>query len=41
MSGPSPVDDALAALDVANLTPLQAITELYRLQGLAGQGDDE
>jgi DNA mismatch repair protein MutS len=41
MSGLSPVDDALAALDVANLTPLQAITELYRLQGLAGQGDDE
>ena len=39
MSGPTPVDLALGSLDVANLTPLQAITELYRLQELAGLGD--
>jgi DNA mismatch repair protein MutS len=40
MSGPSPVDDALAEIDVSNLTPLQAITELYRLQGLSGADRD-
>ena len=39
MPGPTPVDLALGSLDVANLTPLQAITELYRLQELAGLGD--
>jgi len=39
LSGPSPVDDALAEIDVSNLTPLQAITELYRLQEMAGRDD--
>ncbi|MDP6823251.1 MAG: DNA mismatch repair protein MutS [Dehalococcoidia bacterium] len=36
MSGPSRVEGELAQIDVANLTPLQAITELYRLQEMAG-----
>jgi DNA mismatch repair protein MutS len=39
LSGSSPVDDALAEIDVSNLTPLQAITELYRLQEMAGRDD--
>ncbi len=37
LSGASPVNDALAEIDVSNLTPLQAITELYRLQEMAGR----
>jgi len=41
MSGPSPVDDALAEIDVSNLTPLQAITELYRLQEMAGRDGED
>ncbi|MDP7160993.1 MAG: DNA mismatch repair protein MutS [Dehalococcoidia bacterium] len=42
MSGPSPVEGALARIDVPNLTPLQAITELYRLQEMAeGQSDGD
>ena len=41
LSGPSPVDDALAGIDVSNLTPLQAITELYRLQEMAGRDGDD
>ena len=41
LSGPSPVDDALGEIDVSNLTPLQAITELYRLQELAGRDSDD
>ncbi|MFP6593679.1 MAG: DNA mismatch repair protein MutS, partial [Dehalococcoidia bacterium] len=41
MSGPSPVDDALAEIDVSNLTPLQAITELYRLQKMAGRDGED
>lgn len=40
MSGPSVVEAELADIDIANLTPLQAINELYRLQGLSGGGDD-
>ena len=39
MAGPTPVESALDGMDVANMTPLQAITELYRLQELAGRGD--
>ena len=41
LSGSSPVDDALAEIDVSNLTPLQAITELYRLQEMAGRDGDD
>ncbi|MCH7907807.1 MAG: DNA mismatch repair protein MutS [Chloroflexi bacterium] len=41
MAGPTPVESALDGMDVANMTPLQAITELYRLQELAGRGDDD
>ncbi|MCX8251847.1 MAG: DNA mismatch repair protein MutS [Dehalococcoidia bacterium] len=41
LSGSSLVDDALAEIDVSNLTPLQAITELYRLQEMAGRDGDD
>jgi DNA mismatch repair protein MutS len=41
MSGLSPVEHALGEIDVSNLTPLQAITELYRLQGMAGRDGDD
>jgi DNA mismatch repair protein MutS len=41
LSGSSPVDDALAEIDVSNLTPLQAITELYRLKEMAGRDGDD
>ncbi|MBT6683150.1 MAG: DNA mismatch repair protein MutS, partial [Chloroflexi bacterium] len=39
MAGPSAVEAELLDIDIANLTPLQAINELYRLQALSG--DDE
>ena len=36
MNGPSDVEKELTGLDIANLTPLEAINELYRLQDLSG-----
>ncbi len=36
LNGPSDVEKELAGLDIANLTPLEAINELYRLQDLSG-----
>ena len=40
MAGPSAVEAELSDIDIANLTPLQAINELYRLQALSSGDDD-
>jgi DNA mismatch repair protein MutS len=36
-NGPSPVEEALRAIDPDSLTPRAALDELYRLRGMVGK----
>ncbi|WP_404325845.1 DNA mismatch repair protein MutS [Aerophototrophica crusticola] len=40
-AGPSPVEEALKGINPDELTPKQALEELYRLRGMLGAGPDD